>query len=588
MKIEKIKLEGFKSIECKEYSFPEVKTILLGKNGEGKTSLLEAIRFVITGEFPADGINHNYDSASVIADFDTVTIQRIKSNGKTTVLLNDVPVTAKELDAVVENLFGLPKQSLKICTSGEVLTSLSSADLGNFLKTYIPEEMTKEILYSYIPGITEDEAEKIEEYLPEDKPFGIELLNSLYKTFFEERTAENRILKGLKATVESFTSPAPTMSLDAIDKQLAYFNSLSENRKVAENLLNSYNSTISRIAKIKEEIKTLQTKIANDSSSPVHPEAINIKRKKIKELEDNLVEKRTIASTLKKNIEMFNRSLANLNKPICPLSNKIVCTTDKSAVKAELLATITENEKAEKTIIGEITDITAQIKTLNEEMEVLIQKDKNYENKLRLMQQLADKKNNIPEIPTKPDIPEIPSNLNESIRMLKAQRDAIYLYKQHLENEKKYEEQLKVCTLLDSLVNIFSPKGTVMSEILGHYVSLFEDAINEKARLFNTDMQFMFNANNGIQYMVKLSEDSAFQCYESLSHGEQTVVMFLMLDLINSLTGLRIMIIDDLNHLDEDNMKKLMNLINICEANGEYDHIFLACVDIPAYRNILE
>ena len=61
-----------------------------------------------------------------------------------------------------------------------------------------------------------------------------------------------------------------------------------------------------------------------------------------------------------------------------------------------------------------------------------------------------------------------------------------------------------------------------------------------------------------------------------------------MLDLINSLTGLRIMIIDDLNHLDEDNMKKLMNLINICEANGEYDHIFLACVDIPAYRNILE
>ena len=144
LKINKLTIEGFKCFEKETIiSFNEITKILLGHNGCGKTSIIEAIRFVLTGEFPVDGINYLTEKAFVKADFDTMSIARLKSFGKTTVYLNDSQVTNKELDAVVETTFGLPKQSLKICTSSEVLANLSSADLGNFLKTYIPEEMTK-------------------------------------------------------------------------------------------------------------------------------------------------------------------------------------------------------------------------------------------------------------------------------------------------------------------------------------------------------------------------------------------------------------------------------------------------------------
>lgn len=47
-------------------------------------------------------------------------------------------------------------------------------------------------------------------------------------------------------------------------------------------------------------------------------------------------------------MEMLNRTLANLDKPVCPISEKLTCTTDKSGVKNELIALIGQNSLAVK------------------------------------------------------------------------------------------------------------------------------------------------------------------------------------------------------------------------------------------------
>lgn len=590
LKINKLTIEGFKCFEKETViSFNEITKILLGHNGCGKTSIIEAIRFVLTGEFPVDGINYLTEKAFVKADFDTMSIARLKSFGKTTVYLNDSQVTNKELDAVVETTFGLPKQSLKICTSSEVLANLSSADLGNFLKTYIPEEMTEDILFSYIKDITSDEKDEIRKNLPPaGTAFGINLLNALYTKYYEERTVANRTLKGLKTAAEAFTGSKPKRTIEEIDTHINEINSAIAVKRNADGLMQNYLKVTERAIQIKQEIEELKKKCARDTSTPVHPDAIKHLREEISHIDTILVEKNTSLNTIKRNIEMFKKSLDNLNKPVCPLSKNIICTTDKTSAKDELVKVISDNEKLLTTINIEIAETQKKKVSMMDMLNGLIKDNEAYQNKVRMLQIIEDKKKNIPVIPEKPVIPTVIANADEILKALRKERDEVYKYNQYLENVKKYEEYLKYTSLIDNIVNYFSPKGKVMEAIMAHYTSLFEDTINEKAELFKTGMKFMFSAENGIRYLVRTSENSSFQSYDSLSNGEKIVVMFLMLDLINCLTGLRIMLLDDLNHLDTENLKKLVELIKVVSENNEYDHIILACVDIPEFRSILE
>ena len=61
MQIMKLELNNFKGYEGKRtFTFPKL-GILLGKNGTGKTSVMDAIRYALTGD-KGDGaiINNNY------------------------------------------------------------------------------------------------------------------------------------------------------------------------------------------------------------------------------------------------------------------------------------------------------------------------------------------------------------------------------------------------------------------------------------------------------------------------------------------------------------------------------------------------
>ena len=65
MKFEQIEIENFKGINKITY-IPKNKTcVLTGKNGTGKTSFIEAIRFALTGDAPDGCIADGKESTTV-------------------------------------------------------------------------------------------------------------------------------------------------------------------------------------------------------------------------------------------------------------------------------------------------------------------------------------------------------------------------------------------------------------------------------------------------------------------------------------------------------------------------------------------
>lgn len=64
MQIEKLTMNNFRGIEHAEF-IPEKVNLFIGKNGVGKTSHLEAMRFGITGEAPDDILKNGHESGSV-------------------------------------------------------------------------------------------------------------------------------------------------------------------------------------------------------------------------------------------------------------------------------------------------------------------------------------------------------------------------------------------------------------------------------------------------------------------------------------------------------------------------------------------
>ena len=53
-------------------------------------------------------------------------------------------------------------------------------------------------------------------------------------------------------------------------------------------------------------------------------------------------------ATADANIRLFERTLDSLDKPICPISSKLVCTTDKTGLKEELKDLLAQNQKVKQ------------------------------------------------------------------------------------------------------------------------------------------------------------------------------------------------------------------------------------------------
>ena len=133
-------------------------------------------------------------------------------------------------------------------------------------------------------------------------------------------------------------------------------------------------------------------------------------------------------------------------------------------------------------------------------------------------------------------------------------------------------------TVYTALINAFADKGPVKTGIIDYYVKEFEQACNTysaKAEGF----EISFVPEDGVKVYAKTPAAAEPVYYTGLSSGEKIFVSFLVLDMLNQLTGMRMAFIDNLEQLDRRSLEYAHSILTSEEFMGSYDHIFVCGVD---------
>lgn len=579
MKISKLQTLNFQGIPGqREFMFPDKIYALCQKNGTGKTSLLNAVRYGVTGVKQGNMITVGESTVAVgitVDDGDNFIRQEFTDKNPK-YYFNKRPVSKKVLDENMGVYSGTPGNVSKIVTSSEVLENLKPQEFGDMILSYIPEQLTTEKVISYIDDASDDAKTFVKMNLPDDY-FGTDKLKSLYDTAFESRKTVKKKLAELSGMMSALGTVEKTeLSSEEYHKKR---NSLAMSQRTLIEKINKkavyqkakslYDSQLSVISELEKKIKDMNL-----------PETVP----NTEELETSIKECRTsiqnalvIMGTLDQNIEVFKKSLKTLDSPVCPLSDKLKCTTDKSVVRNDIEAALKGTEK---------TKAVQEEKKLSEEkkLEELCLKLKSLDNiKLRFREkeqyerQIKNIKSNLPTLPEDPgEVENAESLINEMNELLLLQKKA-ESFEKFTEMRKENESLNKQLSDLEYLVAAFSPKGKVKESITSYYLSTFEEQCNEKAESLKKGFRIKFVSDGGICVMADVTGNGVYRPISGLSGGERIYCLFIIIDMLCNLTGLRMMIFDELSVLDDESFPALIRLIK--ENEDDYDFVLLSTAE---------
>ena len=608
MKIKSMNIANFCGIKGKHrYDFPEV-IALCAKNGSGKTSFINALRFVLTGYLPeGDVVTHGEESAAVQIETEAgnkYIRQKFAQKSKTTkCFFNGKQCSAKDMNKYLEDEIGVPVDTAKFAATGELLTSLSSQQFGELLLKYLPEQLTIDIIESRINGITENQKKIIESVfenakITKDSEFGSVAIDAAYASLVERRKILKQTIAKKKAVYDEYASvemPSETPEeiqekIDAAMKERDAAVVYATQKKAYNDALyakKQYDARIEQIKKSMAEIsvedvsvEALETEIAKLSQEKIELQAKIIEVDKVREAEIA-----TGKQLYKAVVEMQQ------NAKSCPFAKEklgadIPCTTDFSAHTNKFVAKIKELKvSCEKSadnrqkMMEQFTEIDAKLMKATTAMT-------NAKRKADLQNQLEGMKELEPKIPEAPVEVKNVADIDAKIKMLTkskvvaANKEKLLILGKEI---KKYEAAL---VDYEFLVLQFSPKGAVKESITMYYLDTFTDTVNEKAKELLPGMKVKFISHNGVLILVDIHGDDTYLEYSQLSGGEQACVTFLLLDLLSTLSGFRMIVLDELSVLDSDSFTKLLNLV--INKKDDYDHVILSAVDSKDYKEVLE
>ena len=191
--------------------------------------------------------------------------------------------------------------------------------------------------------------------------------------------------------------------------------------------------------------------------------------------------------------------------------------------------------------------------------------------------QIKNIKSNLPTLPEDPgEVENAESLINEMNELLLLQKKA-ESFEKFTEMRKENESLNKQLSDLEYLVAAFSPKGKVKESITSYYLSTFEEQCNEKAESLKKGFRIKFVSDGGICVMADVTGNGVYRPISGLSGGERIYCLFIIIDMLCSLTGLRMMIFDELSVLDDESFPALIRLIK--ENEDDYDFVLLSTAE---------
>lgn len=578
--------------------------ILCGPNGSGKTSFQNALRMGLCGSAGIPNlITEGQDSCAVcLTTKDGTSYTRQKYRDPKTASRFFVQQNGKAVKTTQTGIEGMllgdiPRTSAKWAVSGDVLESFDQKKFGNFLMSYVPEELTVDSVCSYIDGITDASRAILSKVLKGRESFGITAVQKAYRELYSTRTEYNKKLEGAEGSIRSINAfPAVPETISDLEARKEELMGLVAAASAYEEKKKSYEKYLFAKKNAEEKILALTQKLEGFDTDKIKKAAAG-KEKALKAYNDadTACREKTISyNNLLSLSENISRGLQGLSEQsFCPYSmhlkdigKTIVCRTDMSPYIEELEKAAekasAEAGKAKK----ELDKCTAKLEKARAKKEECEKAEKDLLAAESCEQQIAAFKKSIPEEVPMPEPPaktaaEIRAELSlidEKIGRIKA-RAELPKYEAYRAKLAAYLKELNL------LVTALAPGGTVQTSIFASYTDSFEEICNEKASALKEGMKVRFVTENGIKVFLA-PDGKRFLSYDQLSGGEKALLIYIILDMASQLTGMNVLIVDELSVLDDEVFESLVRLL--CREQDSYDSIFIAAAQRKGIEDIIK
>lgn len=572
-----ISIRNFKGIEDLQLNAKKLNAII-GKCGSGKSSLLDAIRFALTGKAGKEVIRKGCWEASVVLRFsDNSTIERIRRTSENISKCNGKSSTKRSLDEFLTARNMNPCWIESLC-SVDWFAGLSSKDLNNFFMTILPLRAKAETVVELVAQLDKDLTEKKEKYLMEEilkkqEIFSFNDLANGYNTAYTVRQELKRKYNEMLPRC-TFNETVPAKTREDIEKELNNISQVEAAEKEYSKRLKEYASSkkqhdlaIKRLDEMKKELDTYSSCKKPKEETKTQAEADR------KLFQVHIKRTNEYIGTINSTLDLLKRTLDNLDKPICPISEKLICTTDKSQLKEELLSLIQKNENA----LASNKEFLAKCEDQVRKRDDIIS---NYQKEVYRYEQKTTLENNIskfivPEIlpePQKVEKAHLEAKKKELLDLL----SILSRYEKVQQNKKELAKIKDKYDLAQFAVKVLDSKIGIPALILQRTLRFFEKKCNEKASLLREGFQIHFLSDNGITIQVSPGKGKPFVDMKEVSTGEFVCVAYILMTMIGEATKCHLFLIDNLDRLDTEYLNALLSLL---EEDKKIEQVFLGGVD---------
>ena len=572
-----ISIRNFKGIEDLQLNAKKLNAII-GKCGSGKSSLLDSIRFALTGKAGKEVIRKGCREASVVLRFsDNSTIERIRRTSENISKCNGKSSTKRSLDEFLTARNMNPCWIESLC-SVDWFAGLSSKDLNNFFMTILPLRAKAETVVELVAQLDKDLTEKKEKYLMEEilkkqEIFSFNDLANGYNTAYTVRQELKRKYNEMLPRC-TFNETVPAKTREDIEKELNNISQVEAAEKEYSKRLKEYASSkkqhdlaIKRLDEMKKELDTYSSCKKPKEETKTQAEADR------KLFQVHIKRTNEYIGTINSTLDLLKRTLDNLDKPICPISEKLICTTDKSQLKEELLSLIQKNENA----LASNKEFLAKCEDQVRKRDDIIS---NYQKEVYRYEQKTTLENNIskfivPEIlpePQKVEKAHLEAKKKELLDLL----SILSRYEKVQQNKKELAKIKDKYDLAQFAVKVLDSKIGIPALILQRTLRFFEKKCNEKASLLREGFQIHFLSDNGITIQVSPGKGKPFVDMKEVSTGEFVCVAYILMTMIGEATRCHLFLIDNLDRLDTEYLNALLSLL---EEDKKIEQVFLGGVD---------
>lgn len=244
---------GITELDFEPGSFTEVS----GKNGQGKTSVLEAIKAALSGGHDATLLHNGAEKGEIVLVLSNGTeiVKRISADKSQSIVRAPGMTAAKPAEAI------------------RALADILAVNPIEFLRS--PRKERVNVLLEAMP--MRADIQKLEELIGQDIDkydvegmLALDAIATLHKAIYDERTGTNRVLKEKQFTVKTLESSLPAVDESvqqcSIDQLKAQAESIHTERQAAYEKLHNDSASAAQSHyeesdKLRNEIATLEVKL---------------------------------------------------------------------------------------------------------------------------------------------------------------------------------------------------------------------------------------------------------------------------------------------------------------------------------------